>query len=740
MAAGSAATIFCGNGRLLPATATCLLVLFGCGQAAAQDAATTLDPIDVQGRVDSAFGPVDGYVAKQGSTGTKTDTPLIETPQSISVVTRDQMDAQDVDSLNDALRYVPGATGNLYGTDNRGLGLQLRGMSNANGVFYRDGLQLKESNFTLFTALDSYGAERYEVLRGPASVLYGQAAPGGIINYVSKRPTEENLREVELGGGSFDHYEGKFDFSGAVNADKSLLFRLTGAAHFGDTQTDFVKDDRIFIAPAITWQPDADTKLTVLANYQRDRSGWAMQYLPAYGTLTPNKQGNFLPNSMFVGEPGFDSYNNDQASIGYEFEHRFNETWQVRQHARYVYLTHTEEGVFGAGLEDEAAEPGTPLYGQYSRYADAGGTRLSGVTIDNQAQADFDTGPLAHTLLVGLDYKRYTYRDYASEGSVDPIDIFNPVYGSPVGPLTPYTDTDTTQQQVGLYAQDQLKLGNWRLTLGGRQDWSDSKVYDNLAGDFLAPQKDNAFTSRAGLVYLADNGLAPYISYSESFQPVAGADSNGNLFVPETARQYEIGLKYQPAGWNSFIAVSAFDLARQNVVRYGNEGLPNDIFQTGEITSRGVELEAVASLDAGFDLRAAYTYLDTKITKATSITEDSDTGETVSDEGNTPFGVPTHSASLWANYTVTSGRLEGLGLGAGIRYVGSTFGDDANTFKVPAATLVDAAIHYKWQNAELALNVSNLFDKRYVASCFSGSFGCFYGEGRRIDGSVKYTW
>ncbi|SDI94316.1 iron complex outermembrane recepter protein [Mesorhizobium muleiense] len=720
--------------RNLLVAAMSLPVLLGGGHAVAQEATTTLDPINIQERVESAFGTVDGYVATQGSTATKTETPLIETPQSISVITKDQMEAQAVDSLNSALRYTPGATGNLYGTDNRGHGLQMRGISNSSGVFYKDGLQLKESNFTLFTALDSYGAERYEILRGPASVLYGQASPGGIINYVSKRPTEENLREVEFGAGSFDRYEGKFDFSGAVNADKSLLFRLTGAAHTGDTQTDFVEDERIFIAPALTWQPDADTSLTILANYQRDRSGWAMQYLPAYGTIRPGRDGKYLPNSMFVGEPGFDTYDNDQASIGYELDHRFNETWQVRQHARYVYLKHYEEGVFGGGLLNDE--------GDYSRYADAGGSRLSGVTIDNQAQADFDTGPLAHTLLLGFDYKRYTYRDYAASNDMtdDDFNIFDPAYGYPVGEMTPYTDTDTTQSQVGLYAQDQIKLGNWRLTLGGRQDWADAKVHDNLAGAFNPRQKDDAFTSRAGLLYLADNGLAPYVSYSESFQPVSGPDSNGNPLVPETGKQYEVGLKYQPVGWNAFVTVSAFDLARQNVVRYGGVGAPNDIFQTGEIRSRGIELEAVASLDSGFDFRAAYTYLDTEITRATSITVDDDSGETISDEGNTPFGVPEHAASLWANYTVGSGKLEGFGLGAGIRYVGSTFGDDANTFKVPAVTLVDAALHYEWRNAELNLNVSNLFDKRYVASCYAESFGCFYGEGRRINGSVKYTW
>ncbi|MGH6860330.1 MAG: TonB-dependent siderophore receptor, partial [Phyllobacterium sp.] len=245
---------------------------------AAADGSILLDPITIQSRVETAWGPVDGYVAGRGATATKTDTPLIETPQSISVITSDQMNAQATDSLNSVLRYTPGASGNLYGTDNRGLGIVLRGMSNANGVFYRDGLPLKESEFILFTGLDPYGAERYEILRGPASVLYGQAAPGGLINYVSKRPTDETIRDVSFTAGTYDRYEGRFDFSGPVSPDTDLTYRLVGLVRKSDTQIDFVKDDRIFIAPSLTWKPDDDTRLTVLANYQRDRSGWAMQY------------------------------------------------------------------------------------------------------------------------------------------------------------------------------------------------------------------------------------------------------------------------------------------------------------------------------------------------------------------------------------------------------------------------------------------------------------------------------
>ncbi|WP_244423948.1 TonB-dependent siderophore receptor [Phyllobacterium sp. YR531] len=693
--------------------------------APSSEGSILLDPITIKSRIESAWGPVDGYVASRSAAGTKTDTPIIETPQSISVIARDQMDKQNVESLNGVLRYTPGASGDLYGTDNRGLGVQLRGISNANGVFYRDGLQLKESNYALFTGLDPYGAERYEILRGPASVLYGQNSPGGLINYVSKRPTDERISEVSFGVGNFNRYEGKFDFGGKIAPDSDLSYRLVGLVRQGDTQIDFVDDDRIFIAPSISWKPDEDTSLTVLANYQRDRSGWAMQYLPAKGTVFPGPGGKKLPSSMFVGEPDFDTYNNTQASIGYEFEHRFNETWKIKQNARYVWLKHYEEGVFGGGLREDGHT--------YDRYADAGGSKNQGVTIDTQAQANFDTGKLDHTLLIGVDFTRYSYNDYGAEGSVDPIDdIFNPKYGKTIGELVPYQDTDTLQRQVGIYVQDQIAFDKWRLTLGGRHDWSNNTVEDPFEGNYK--QKETAFTGRAGLVYLADNGLAPYAAYSESFQPIPGIDSNGNVFVPETGKQYEIGIKYQPDGWNSFITLSAFDLTRGNVPRYGGVGRPDDVTQTGEIRSRGIELEGVASLDSGIDLRLAYTYLDTEISKATSI------DDAANNEGNTPFGVPTHSASLWANYKVQSGVLEGLGLGAGVRYVGSTYGDDANSFKVPAVTLVDAAVSYNWKNVELQINASNLFDKTYVASCFAESFGCFYGEGRRVTGSVKYSW
>jgi len=691
------------------------------GTTGSTGSATELRPIVLDG--ETAWGPVDGFVANRSATGTKTDTPLIETPQSISVITRDQMDVQGVNSLNSALRYTPGATGDVYGTDNRGLGVQLRGMGTGNsGVFYRDGLQLKDSNFTMFNAIEPYGAERYEVLRGPASVLYGQATPGGLINYVSKRPTEEAFREVEILGGSFEHYEGRFDFGGPIGEDDGVFYRMTGVARKSSTQIDFVDDDRLFIAPAITFKPDEDTKLTILGQYQRDRSGWAMQYLPASGTVFDSPFGK-IPNSRFVGEPGYDRYDNTLGSVGYEFEHHFNDNWQVRQNARYVWLDHIEQGVFGGGLQADGRT--------YDRYADGGGTDLQGGTIDTQIIGEFDTGEFSHTLLAGLDFKRHYYRDYASSGDVDPLDIFNPVYGSPIGPMTPYMNTETTMSQLGLYAQDQIKLDKWTLTLGGRYDWAWGTARDAVEPGNNVNADDGAFTSRAGLVYLADNGFAPYVSYTESFTPIIMAG-----FEPETGRQYEIGVKYQPPGYNSFVTVSAFDLVRQNVVSYGGPG-GSIASQTGEITSRGIEVEGVASFDSGIDLRLAYTYLDTEVTGETS--GDTDPGG-ASDLGKTPFGVAKHRVSLWTDYTVQDGPLEGLTLGGGVRYVGKTWGDDLNTFRVSDYLLADAALSYKKDNKTFSLNVSNIFDKDYVASCFDAGFGCFYGEGRRVTASMKLTW
>ena len=594
---------------------------------------------------------------------------------------------------------------------------QIRGFDISDEAFFVNGLRMRGSDFSSFLSLDPYGAERIEVLRGPSSVLYGQNSPGGVINYVSKRPTDENFQEIEVGAGSFDTFQGQFDMGGKLDEAGVWTYRLTGLARDGNAYIDHVEDRRLFLAPALQFQPDADTSLTLLAAIQQDNLGWGIQFLPASGTVLPNPNGR-IPSKRFAGEPDFDEYNPLMAMVGYEFEHRFDETFLVRQNARYAYFNNDEQyGVFGTGLDPDGRT--------YNRYADLGRSSMGSFGIDNQIQATIDTGPLAHTLLVGLDYQYLDYSDLGAAADVDPIDIFDPVYGAPISTFTPYQDTDSVQKQTGVYVQDQIKLDHWALTLGARHDWANSETLDHLAGDAVTEQSDSDLTTRAGLVYLSDIGLAPYASYSTSFLPVLVYNPAGSPFEPEKGEQFEVGVKYQPVGWNSFVTASLFDLTMENSIRY----VGFDPVQSGEIHSRGVELEGVASFDMGLDLRLAYSYVDAEIGDDSEGTE-----------GNVPWGVPAHRASLWADYKIQSGLLEGLGFGGGIRYIGSSYGDDANSFEVPAATLVDATLHYDWSNFRFQLNASNLFDKQYIASCSYADAGCYPGEGRKIAGSLRGTF
>jgi iron complex outermembrane receptor protein len=672
---------------------------------------------------ESAYGPVQGYVANQSATGTKTDTPLREVPQSVSVVTRDQMQAQGVQNLAQSLRYTAGVTGELFGLDTRCHGVQLRGFNAWDQEFYKDGLQLRAPGFANFTCLEPYGAERIEVLRGPASVLYGQGDPGGIVNYFTKRPPTTPFREIELQAGSFNDYTGRFDLGGPANADKNLFYRLTGVVRDADTQVDDVGFKRVYLAPALTWKPTFDTTVTFLSHYQYDKTGWGLQFMPAVGTLYANPNGR-IPTSRFTGEQSWDHYNNTTLTTGYQFEHRVDDVFTIRQNARYAYLDNDQKGVFGLGLD-----PSDPTQRTLSRYGDYGKSKLHSFTIDNQLQAKFATGPLKHALLAGLDYQNIRFSDLGgSTSAIPPLDLFNPAYGMTTvipDPAGIYQNSTQKQGQTGLYIQDQIKLDRWVLTLGGRQDFVSTTTDDHLSAT-TQTNKDRASTWRAGLGYLFDNGMTPYFSYSTSFLPVLGTNNVAGVpFVPETAQQYEVGLKYQPVGTNAFVTVAAFDLTRQNTLT-ADPTDPNFQVQRGEVRSRGIEVEGVASL-SGLDLRAAYTYLDMEFTKDTDLL------------GNTPYGVSRHRASLWADHTIKGGILDGFGYGAGVRYVGPSWGDDANTFRVPGVTLADAAIHYERGNYRFSVNAQNLFDTIYVSSC-SGTDFCYYGLRRAVIGTMRYRW
>ena len=684
------------------------------------DAEQMLAPITVEASGESSTDPVEGFVAVESSSATKTDTPLLETPQAISVITSDRLEIQDADTFSEALRYTPGIQSEPFGFEPRFTFLRIRGFDATTTGLYRDGLQLRNPNFAGAFSLEPYGAERIEVPRGPASVLYGQGSPGGLVNFVSKRPTTKPLREVELEISNFDRYEAKFDFSGPLDEAGVFSYRLTGLARDGETQVDFIEDDRLFIAPALTVRFSDATKLTLLSEYKTDNTR-SSQALPADGTLRSNPNGR-IPSDRFTGEPDVDRYERSDYSVAYLFEHNVNDAISLRQNARYYNNELDDISVFSSGFQ---ADQRTLDRGFFASFGE-----LDGFTLDNHAQFEFITGAFRHDLLVGVDYQTLRAESLQSFGAAPSIDIFDPDYGAPVPDAPVFNDTVTTQDQVGLYAQNQVDLTDKLiLTLGGRYDWADNEADNRLTG-ITTRQDDEEFSGRAGLIYISDAGWAPYASYSESFLPAIGTDANGDAFEPETGTQYEVGVKYQPIRSNSFVTLSLFDLTRENFTQTDPATFLQ--VQTGEVRSRGVELEGVASLDSGLNLTAAYTYLDVEITESTDPAE----------VGETPVQTPEHFGSVFADYTVRDGDLAGFGFGGGARYLGSSYGNVPNSVESPSNVLVDAVTHYDWQRYRFALNVKNLFNKDYVASCFArgATDFCTIGQARIVTGSIAFKW
>jgi len=689
----------------------------------------TLDPVSVEGTPENAWGPVEGMVASRSATGTKTDAELREIPQSISVVTPAQIAAQGAQTLEQSLAYTPGVSIGVYGPTPEYDFVFTRGFQ---AQQYLDDSRLYKDYVTgAQLRIEPYGLERIEVLRGPSSVLYGQTPPGGMVNMRSKRPLGQPLHEVQLQAGSFDRAQGAFDFSGPVDRDGTLLYRLTGLARQSHTQTDYVEDNRRFIAPALTWQPSAATTLTLLTQFQKDWGGGRPVPLPAQGTLFDNPNGR-LPTDRFLGEPGFDGFTRHQYSVGYAFEHQASEVWTFRQNLRLSRTDNHEK--FSLPIYDYGSFP-TDLR-TVDRAAWDDRNRIQVFSIDNQAQARFATGPLAHTALVGLEYRRATNDWLFKSAAMPSIDAYDPRYGGKPGEFAVGIDQYQRESQLGLYAQDQVRYRRWLLTLGGRYDWARSLTRNRLT-DESQRQNQGKFAGRVGITYLFDNGWAPYASYSTSFDPVAGVDVNGEAFKPTTGKQTELGVKYQPAGYESFAALSLFDLTRQNIPTRADPAPPDNPFgqtQIGEARVKGIELEGKAVLDGGWTLLASYTYLDSEITKSNDGTQ-----------GRPLFYTPRNQAQAWAEYAVQAGPLQGLAIGAGVRYRGKAWGDSYEA-EIPDHTLVDAMIRYDlgraWpalRGASLAINARNLFDKEYVSNC-SVYEGCFYGDRRTVLATLKYQW
>lgn len=670
---------------------------------------------------EDARGPIRGYVATQSATGAKSSTPLIETPASVAVVGAEQIRDQHAQTLGEAVRYSPGIRAEQFGANSRLDFYTIRGFKADDTGLYRDGLQLFSTAFANFRT-EPFGLERIEILRGPASVLYGGTSPGGLVNLVSKRPTEEPLHYIEAGGESFGRAFVNFDLSGPLDPDKRWLYRFTGAVRQGGTQVDFARDDRVYLAPSFTYRPDASTTFTLLTSYQQDNTGTVGGFLPYLGTVRRTLLGNTfgrIPTSLNVSDYGVDGFQRRQALLGYEFEHKFD-SWTLRQNLRYDYLDISDKRLYGGGYAN-------PAQTQLARFNFSTTPRVNLFTVDTQAETKFGTGPLDHTLLLGVDYKNYNLHDNQGFSFGPNLDLGNPVHYQAVAPVVPYLVARTTLEQVGIYVQDQIRFDRFILSLSGREDFVSSRT-DNRLAFTSANRDDQAFSGKVGLLYNGDIGLAPYATYSNSFTPLAGTNFFGNLYKPETAEEVEVGVKYQPPGWNSFVTVSAFDLTRNNVLTVDPTNIFNSV-QTGQVKSTGMEFQAVSNPVDGLKIVAAYTVFDLRTTKDNA----------PANIGKLLVATPEEFASLFADYTIQDGPLRGLGFGGGVRYTGRSFGNAANTLRVPDYALFDLAAHYDWNGWRLQANAQNVGDRKFVAAC-SDANSCFYGDRRRISGSLSYRW
>lgn len=687
---------------------------------------------------EKAWGPSPTIAAKRSATGTKTDTPIEKNPQSISVVTQEEMAMKNVTSVKGAFNYTPGVLTGNRGSSNVIDALSIRGFSETNTNQYLDGLKLQGDNYSEF-AIDPYFLERAELLRGPVSVLYGKSNPGGVVSLVSKRPTQETLREVQFQMGTNNQFSTGFDFGGALDDDGVYSYRLTGLARSADAQQDMNKEKRYTIAPSFSWRPDENTRFDLLTYFQNEPETGYYGWLPRQGTVVgmtrPDGSSYKLPTNFDEGEDS-NKISRSTKMVGYNFEHSFNETWTVRQNLRYADLRTDYRSIYGNGY--------LPASQQITRGSAVSNEKLNQFAVDNQAQAKFATGQVDHTLLLGVDFQRTRNDIDAQFGTASPLSAVNPQYGN--DSVTPFADPYqhlNKQRQTGLYAQDQMEWNRWVFTLGGRYDYAMNSVYDRVT-DKVDRQNDQAFTWRGGLNYVFDNGIAPYFSYSEAFIPNAGSTYGGEAFDPSRAKQYEAGVKYVPKDRPVVLTAAVYQLTKTKNLTADPDTVnhPFASIQSGEIRSRGVELEAKAALNANINMTASYTYTDAEYTEDTNL------------KGKTPVQVPKHMASLWSDYTFHETALSGVTVGAGVRYVGESKGLYADTeqngsnsnqnFDVAGYTTVDAALKYDlarfgMPGSTIGVNVNNLFDREYVASCYR-DYACYWGAERQIVGTATFRF
>ncbi|HEY0682360.1 MAG TPA: TonB-dependent siderophore receptor [Steroidobacter sp.] len=663
-------------------------------------------------------------LADRAGAATKTDTLLVEIPQSISVVTAEQITERGALLYQEVFRYSAGVSTEVQGTDTRSDTFAARGFYLRQ---YLDGLN-KTPRGLYGSTTEVFTLERAEVLRGPSAVLYGAGSSGGLLNAISKRPQFEWGGEIGLQAGNFERKQLQVDLTGPLSDE--LAGRFVGVLRDGELMSPGQKNDKYVVMPSLTWKPTEQTDVTFIALYQKEDMG-TQTYLPMSKTLQAGGTDREIPIDFFAGEPGFNHMKTDQYAGTLLVHHRFNDLIAVSSNTRYLDQTVDYGEVyatFNFGVDPFLDEERTQLSRAFYILDD----EYTIVNSDNHAQLDFQTGPLEHKVLVGVDYTlfeqdrregyscRFLYPGCFGTDT-PPLDIYNPVYGQPFD--YGYTNAyDSRSTQLGIYLQDQMKVGgNVSFVLGVRRDRATSEAT-------LSPKDTvDATTFKVGVIAEVLPGVSPFASYSESFTPLFGGDFYGNPYKPQEGRQYEAGIKWQPIS-NSLLTATYFDIEDSNFLTTDPTNIQNFI-QSGVIGSKGVELEAQVNFAMGLSINASWSYTNAEVLEGTS---DHPAGDRIED-------LPNHLASLWLSQMLYINNDLTMRIGAGVRRVGDKI-DYYQIQTTPAVTLVDASAEATWKDWSLSLNVNNVADKEYYASCaawatpFDGM--CYPGQTRTIIGAV----
>ncbi|UZE48365.1 TonB-dependent siderophore receptor [Rhodopseudomonas sp. P2A-2r] len=670
-------------------------------------------------RAETGSSPVQGYLATVSGTGTKTDTPLRQTAQSISVVGAEQVRDQGVTSIQEGLRYVPGVFAEPGGVDSRSDYPKIRGQS---PNIYLDGTRVNNTNVFNEWRVDPYMLERIEVFRGPASVLYGDTSTAGLVNLISKRPQAESRNEVGVSFDNFGRKQTQMDSTGKLTKDGEWLYRFVGLFRDSGTQVDSVPDDRFVLSPSLTWRPTNNTSWTVLGTYQKDKTGTTNGFLPREGVLYPGPNGT-IPRNRFVGDPSTDLYQTETGAVSSLFEHSFNNAVKFTQNLRYARVDGIYQSVYANSF---SADPFLDASRRtVNRYTMSQASAKDNFTIDNNVHVKALTGALSHQLLFGVDYRDVRERSAVGGGlDATPFDLYAPVYSNLPLPALIATP-DTRQTQTGLYAQDQMRLGPWLATLGIRQDYASTRR--TVADD----SDRSATTGRASLMYETPYGFNPYVTWAQSFNPVyfsaayGGSSCIGGTCKDQRGETYEVGFKYNPT---AFLAVNGaiYDTVERNRLSVSND--PSNPFassQIGQVRIRGAEIEVLGKVTPDFDLIASYSYINAKVEQGDNVGKRLET-------------VPMNQASLWGKYRLGALGLRDVTVGAGVRYIGNAW-DETNTVTLPDYTLFDMMVAWDPGPFRLQINANNISDERYVAACYARG-DCYYGIGRTVLGTATYRF